>query len=191
MKFLLIVAIAVFGHFSASSQSTLDSLLEEHFEGEKMDFLQNILQTVRYPRLALENCVMVKITAKISIDDRGNITDIQQSPMMGYGFEESINDALKQTMGKWKKNKPGVVPISFGFAIDDEDIPADVNIKAYKTGDLMGCLTKEMLLKDAIKYIKKKKYKKAQKAIDQLLFRYPDSKHYQGLAAVVEGELQR
>ena len=164
MKYFALSLFVIMSMCSADAQSSnLDHLLDKHYKGDKSDFLEQIYTTVRYPRLAMENCVMVKITATVHVDESGTITDIVQSPRMSYGFEAAISEALEQTKGRWKEGE-ALIPISFGFVIDDEEILADINVKAYKTGHLVGCLSREMLLDQVNKYAKKEKFKKSQKS---------------------------
>lgn len=203
MKYFVILLLFFTTQFSYGQSDTplltkseLDTLLNKNYEGGSKIFYKKLYSSLRYPPKARLNCAIGTTDAIFSIDENGDIVDFSLSRKLGHGIENAIEIAVNATADGWKKEMPANVSLLIGFEVGvNKDVKADIMISAVamdratgKPKD-MGCKSNAEILEKALKYIKKKKYKKAKKQINLLLGRDPNSTHFNSLHKLVEGKL--
>lgn len=192
-----LISTLLFVLFLFSNTYTQDSLkvvLADKFEGGSESFYSTLIPNLKYPRKARENCIMGATYTHLYLGKTGSIDSILFSRKLGFGIEKSIIKALESTAGKWNISEPLHLILFIGFEIgDNNDVKGDIMINAYKSVSgkrVNDCKTNKELLYEFTKLVKKEKYKKAKKKIDELLSRDPNSAHFNGLLDFVEDKME-
>lgn len=191
---LLIIAVLLSVFNSGIAQESFNEKLEKYFEGGAENFNKVMYPSLKYPLKARENCVMGSTYVHLFLNGSGSIDSITFSNELGYGIEKAITKALTNTSGNWNINQPLHLTMFFGFQIGENvAIKGDIKIKAYKSiggKKIDDCKTNKQLVAEFTKLIKKEKYKKAKKRINELLKRDPESEHFKGLMRFVEDKIK-
>jgi len=164
------------------TRSSYYFILDNRFEGKSDAFLDLFNATVTYPEEAKENCRMGLSKISFNIDKEGKMSDIKFNQQLGFGIDKALNAFLDKIKDKWKAgNRASEFEMEIGFRIkngvSNYRPEADIIVTAtpmfrFSTGDTT-CGNTEDLFKKMNKFIKKKKYSKAQPFVEELLRRFP------------------
>ena len=193
MRFIFSAVFLVFSNI-ATSQNDIASFMDINYDGGHEAFLKSIYSSLKYPHDARTNCINGKTTFEIHISAEGNVDSILHFNKLGFGIEEAIRKSVILSNGKFIPGDIRIVRIDIQFLLNQhQEKPADITVFGYSTRNgipTTDCKTNEELLEQFTRYLKKEKYKKADKIVDQLLFRRPHEEHYKGLKKFVEGKLK-
>lgn len=106
---LLVINTLTYSNSHHINSEALDDLTIAHdtsFNGiisdEDMLMVNNELKKIEYPPAAMENEIMGTVKLRFSIDNKGNVINIEVvSKKLGFGLEEEAIRILKLTSGKW------------------------------------------------------------------------------------------
>ncbi len=172
---------------AASRFKNLKMLLDYRYKGGFYTFQKDFFETVTYPEEARKNCIIGIVIASFQVDCDGNYLPVKtrlKNPLH-YGIDDEVSKFLLSTQGKWntchdKKFTRFEVPIQFtmeGTATNEED--AAIVLEGENPGYV--CTADSVYYKRALKFLKKKKPKKAVKSIEILIQRNPYTVAYYDL----------
>ena len=172
---------------AASRFRNIKKLLDYRYKGGFYTFQKDFLEMATYPEEARKNCVIGIVIATFEVDCDGNYLPVKtrlKNPLH-YGIDDEISKFLLATQGKWntcrdKKFTRFQVPFQFtmeGTVTNEED--AAIVLEGKNPG--YACTSDSVYLKRALKYLDKKKPKKAIKSIEILIQRNPYTTGYYDL----------
>lgn len=167
---------------SESRKKNLRQVLDYRFRGGFYSFEKLFNNTVEYPEIATQNCVLGIVIASITVNCDGIIEKVSLKNPLRYRTDEVISEFFAATEGHWN-------------TCDDEkythiDIPIQFTLSGTNTnttdalliveGETLGfdCYDDEKYLTKARKLLEKGKGKKALESINVLIQRNPYNSEY-------------
>ncbi len=196
-KIVLFFVIIIFGgmwntiisqdqkSISQIRKDNLIELLNYRFKGGYYTFEKIFIQSVEYPPMAKNNCIMGIAIVSFRVNCEGVAYDIKNKMPLGFGIDGEISKFFTQTEGMWNtcrddKYTRFEVPIQFklkGTITNTDD--ALLVIEEDNPGYL--CNDDEYYINKMEKYLKKGKQKKALQYIEIMVRRDPYNSYYQDL----------
>ena len=121
-----VVVIPQVAKFQASLAPT-DSLLA--FEGGMKSFYQQLSETIRYPRSARSQRLQGTIYTSFTIDEEGNITNIQPLASRTSSLHKEVARTLGRIKGQWDPAYQGQImtlPVVFEMKGGGDDLRVEV-----------------------------------------------------------------
>lgn len=167
---------------SESRKKNIRSILDYRYKGGYYSFERLFNKTVKYPEVAIQNCILGIVVASFEVDCEGEIEKVTLKNMMKFGIDQEITMFFNATEGNWNtcsdsKYTKFDVPIQFtleGTETNTEDAMLIV------VGETQGfdCNDDKFYLDKAKKNLEKKKGKKAIPYINMLIQRNPYNNEY-------------
>ena len=194
MKAFIGFAIFICMNTPVQSQNTVrltDEVIDERWPGGQEALVAFIYSLIRYPRASRENCEMGEIFVKVVVDENGEVNSINFVKPSWKPLQKEVTRILELTNGRWiPKNERSEFLMSFGFELGhNEEIQGDMKVTAIPVFGNSECPLKEDLEKKLSKYLEKKKFKRARKYCNELLFRYPRESKYRETMSIIESNL--
>ncbi|MBL7815905.1 MAG: hypothetical protein JNL70_12895 [Saprospiraceae bacterium] len=164
--------------------STTINVLDHRFIGGTAAFCKFVIENLRYPKEAVDNCRVGISSVTVKLRPAGAIDSIyfNNDVGLGMGIEEEITRCLLGTKGRWTRSLDHpVLTFTLSFQREGiEELPAFVNLSI--TNPILtqrtGCVTTKSLNAAFEKARKKKDYKHTLYLCEELLRRMPDSAAY-------------
>jgi TonB family protein len=98
---------------------------------------EELRKKIKYPEEARQIGVSGKILIMAFVDEKGNVVGTKLSQGIGFGCDEAVLDAVRQTKFK-PSNEKNIVIESFDFQIEDKDSPIGLTNMLFKYNSAMG-----------------------------------------------------
>lgn len=176
------------------AQKDLSQFLDANYEGGSEEFLKTMYTSIKYPLQARNNCITGKSIAKVFVSESGKIDSIHHINVLGFGIEKAIVNSLLLTDNKFTNTEKMDFKIDVVFQLGSkEEYDGDLIVVGYFSINgrtVKPCKSDIELLEEFTRMVKKEKYRKAQKIIQELLKRKPHSDHYIGLSQFLNDKLE-
>lgn len=167
---------------TSSRNKQIHDLLDYRFRGGFYSFERVLLQTVKYPAVARQNCVIGIMVVTFQVSCEGVVRDVRIKNPLNYGINEQIVKFMEATKGQWNichnnKYTKFAIPIQFTMkGTKTDSLDAVISFMGKNPGYV--CNSDDYYLQKAKEALAKKKGKRARTYIETLIKRNPFNSDY-------------
>ncbi len=187
---LILIAMIV----GLQTEDPFGDFLDANYKYGCKGLLELFYENINYPALARSKCRIGKLKVKLVIS-KGGDPKFEIINELGYGIEHDVTRVLKMTTNNWNKaDSSRTLNFTIAYQLgEDPKIEGDIKVTGYsvENPDASFCDGNEIVMENLLKLLKKKKYRSALKASEELLRRDPDSQHYSQLNQLILKEMKK
>ncbi|MFA8301399.1 MAG: hypothetical protein ACEPOV_14625 [Hyphomicrobiales bacterium] len=160
-----------------SRKENLNKILDYRYKGGHWAFEMLINKNFKYPEMSIKTCNIGIVLVNIEVNCEGEITNLIFKNPLQYGIEPELKKVFLLTEGNWNKCEDDKytkieIPIQFSLkGTETNSVDPYITIEGDNPGYV--CRGDKHYFEKAVKYLKKKKGKKALPFIDILIKRNP------------------
>jgi len=157
-------------------------------------------KNVWYSQEAFDNCRVGISKIKLTISKDGELEKYEFLTDLGMGLEENLSkffDKTKENWKAWARSSEMEMTVGFSLITQKNSYYPDADLivlekSAYKMSTKNTfCDPDDKIIKRVKKFMKKKKYSKAEAYVDEMIRRYPDNEEYAKYKETVEKKLKK
>ena len=183
LTLVMIMSVSVFGQTASESRKKmLKKQLDYRFKGGTYTFENLFYKTIKYPEIAIDNCVQGVIIVSFNVKCDGKMSMISIKNPLHYGIEEEVKKFFSSIEGKWntcKDSKYEHFEIPIQFRLEGTQMNSDDALFVFE-GKNPGyiCHGDDYFLAKAKKYLDKGNGKAAMEYLNILIQRDPYNMEY-------------
>ena len=180
-------------------ESSFYYVLDNRYQGGSDAFIDLFKEHVSYPEEAFNNCRVGLSKVYLRISQEGTLTSYEFTAKLGMGIEDKLVKFFEATRDQWKAWARGSeLEMTVGFSLitqrDSYYPDADLLVlekSAFKWAtDNEYCDPDAKILKRIKKFIKRKKFVKAESYLKEMIRRYPDNSEFKDQLKSIQNNLK-